>query len=369
MGIIHPPEVKMARRLIQKHSLKVPFNLQNLVQEYAEVIYKHIPIDGVDGICLNLKTAGKTPKVIVNTNAFETRQNFTLAHELGHIIIPWHYGSIIDEIEEETINFNSPYWALEREANRFASELLIPFEWIFSLYKKNRNENYLIDQMCDKCRVSEIVAKIRLRNAIVEIEDLMMPISLILEIYDQTKSLAITQEKLIEISKFNPKRVAEIMTHEFPTRIAYCIESDNKVIGSGGSHGSHSFYQFEGSIFVKSPYKYFDNYSECKQGNTTTHWWTFDSTFTIPSDDRSWREILEAMSKEISPGDEGKFKRTVNGKLSGAHGSWKSKKKGSIEKFMEDAIYRFNNPEFASLIEHPDFLIFIKKRCEALFNN
>lgn len=369
MGIVHPPEVKLARRLIQKHSVKVPFDLQALVQEYAEVVYKSIPIDGVDEICLHLKTARKTPKVIVNTSASETRQNFTLAHELGHIIIPWHYGSIIDEIEEETRNFNSPYWQMEREANRFASELLMPFDWIFFLYRKNPDQRYLVSQICDRCAVSEIAAKIRLQNAITEIEYLLVPITLILEIYNQTKDLAITQIKLVEITKLSPKRVAEIMVREFPNRVAYCIESNNKVIGSGGSPGSHLFYQFEGSDFVKSPYKYFERYSESQQGSIRTHWWSFDSTFTIPDDSRPWREILDGMAKEISPGYEKKLKDTVNGKLSGAHGSWKSKNKGDLEKFIEDAICRFNSPDFKPLLEHPDFLIFIKKRCEALFNN
>jgi len=369
MGIVHSPEVKMARRLIKKHSLEVPFDVRDLVQEYAEVLYKPIPIDGVDGICLHLKTAGKTPKVIVNTNASETRQNFTLAHELGHIIIPWHYGSIADEIQEEVVNFNSSYWQLEREANRFASELLMPFDWIFSRYKENPRPDHLLAEISYQCAVSDIAAKIRLENAIIEIEYLLVPITLILEIYNQTKDLAATQKKLVEITKFNPKRVAEIMVRDFPGRVAYCIESNNKVIGCGRSNGAHSFYQFEGSDFVKSPYKYFERYFVLKQGSFNTHWWSFDSTFTIPEDNRTWREILDAIANEISPGHEKKLKGMINGKLSGAHGSWKTKNKGSVEQFIEDTIYRFNNPDFKALLEHPDFLIFIKKRCKALYDN
>lgn len=94
MGLVQFPEIKMARKVIQKHSLKVPFDLDSVVIQYAKIIYKPIPVDGVDGICLHLKTAGKTPTVIVNANSTRTRQKFTLAHELGHIIIPWHYGNV-----------------------------------------------------------------------------------------------------------------------------------------------------------------------------------------------------------------------------------------------------------------------------------
>src|SRR5688500_8404326 len=95
-GINDCPEVKLARKIIEKHSLTIPFNVEKLVSEYAEVIYRKIPISGVDGISINLKTIGKQTKIVVNSSIPKTRQIFTLAHELGHIIIPWHLGTIID---------------------------------------------------------------------------------------------------------------------------------------------------------------------------------------------------------------------------------------------------------------------------------
>lgn len=85
--------------------------------QYAIIIYKSIPVDGVDGVCLNLKTADKTPTVIVNADSARTRQKFTLAHELGHIIIPWHLGTFIDKVDESNGTSNTEYWVIEREAN------------------------------------------------------------------------------------------------------------------------------------------------------------------------------------------------------------------------------------------------------------
>ena len=369
MGLTHSPIVKMARRFIKKHSLEVPFDLDSLVGEYAEVIYKVIPIDGVDGICLNLKTAGKTPKVIVNANSPTTRQKFTLAHELGHIIIPWHYGTIIDEIEENIVTYNSRYWELESEANRFASEILMPFDWIFSLYKQNRDPLYLRYQICTYCGVSEIAADIRLQNAIAEIAYLLMPTDLILQLYNNSNDLAKTQKELVEITKFSQKRVAEFMVRELPGRVVYCIERGNKVIACGGSRASYPFYQFEGEDFINSPYTHFKSYAISRSGDINTHWWVLDSKFNIPDDDRNWREILDKIVSDISPTQGAKkFKASVNGIVSGAHGSWKQKKQGSdIDKFVENTIYRFNNPNFNNLAQHPDFLVFIKKRCEAFF--
>ena len=142
MRLAQSPEIKMAQKIIKRHSLKIPFDLDSLVKKYATVIYKSISVDGVDGVCLHLKTAGKTPTVIVNMDSARTRQKFTLAHELGHIIIPWHLGTFIDKVDENNVNSNMEYWVLEREANRFASELLMPFDWIYSLYQTNSDPHF-----------------------------------------------------------------------------------------------------------------------------------------------------------------------------------------------------------------------------------
>lgn len=112
MRLAQLPEIKMARKIIKRHSLKVPFDLDGLVEQYAIIIYKSIPVDSVDGVCLHLKTAGKTPTVIVNADSVRTRQNFTLAHELGHIIIPWHLGTFIDKVDENNVTSNTEYWVL-----------------------------------------------------------------------------------------------------------------------------------------------------------------------------------------------------------------------------------------------------------------
>jgi len=93
------PEVRIARRLVERLALTPPVNIKSLVRSYADLSFRHIPEPGVDGICLNLKVPGKRPKVVVNSGNPTTRKRFTLAHELGHILIPWHLGSIIDNLD------------------------------------------------------------------------------------------------------------------------------------------------------------------------------------------------------------------------------------------------------------------------------
>lgn len=371
MGIGLLPEIKMARKIIQKHSLTVPFNLDNLINKYAIIIYKAIQVDGVDGICLNLKTAGKTPTVIINTNSPETRQRFTLAHELGHIIIPWHLGTIIDDIDENAVHPNTEYWKLEREANRFASELLIPFEWIYSLYKKNSDPKFLLYQIREQCGVSETAASIRLQAAISEINGLLIPVDWILQLYGEYDNPAQAQKVIVEETNLHPKRVADHIIQHLPGKIAFCIESGNIVKGCGSTIDAHSYYQVEGKEFIKNPYPYYQNYFFYELNNLNFHWWVLDTNFQIPDDSRSWREILEKIANEISP-SQGvqKFKITVNAKLSGVNGNWRRKKPGlGLEDFIKDAIQRFNNTDYEKFLNHPDFLIFIRKRSEAFFTD
>jgi hypothetical protein len=77
---------------------------------------------------------------------------------------------------------------------------------------------------------------------------------------------------------------------------------------------------------------------------------------------------LETIATDIAPAQGvKKFKVSINSKLSGAYGNWKSKSQNlDINEFSEDSVRRFDSPEYISFIEHHDFLSFIKNRCEAL---
>lgn len=369
MGLDYPPEVKIARRFSTKNGLGIPFDISKIVSRYATIIYKDIPIEGIDGICLNLKSISKKTKVIINSNSSPARQKFTLAHELGHIIIPWHYGFIIDDIDDiDSLNpsYDSPYWQTEREANLFASEILMPFDYIYSKYKINSDVDYLLNAIIRDCGVSQTAAEIRLKRAFIEIENLLMPKENIIEIYEINKDICATQKHFINSSKLTPLRVAELMARAIPLKLAFCVENDDIVIGSG-SKGIYRYHQFVINKFIKKPFAYYSHYTVCKHNNQNTHWWIFENTFVPPQDDRSWREILDTLAQDLAPGNEVKFKASMNGKLSGANGIWKSKDKGTLIEFFNDVVSRFNNPEYKKLLDHPDFITFLWKKCESFY--
>lgn len=129
------PEEKMARRVLAMRNLLPPFDLDALATEYGELEYLNLPYD-VDGITIGIGSAQK-PRILVNASAPATRRKFTLAHELGHIVIPWHTGTIISHLNPH--HADAAYMQMESEANRFAAELLMPSDWLANQFETAGN--------------------------------------------------------------------------------------------------------------------------------------------------------------------------------------------------------------------------------------
>jgi Zn-dependent peptidase ImmA (M78 family) len=136
--------------MVRRFSLQPPIDVEAIARRLADVTDKSFPIP-IDGLCLDLKSPGKRPKVWISKNQHHVRRRFTLAHEIGHIVIPWHSGSIVDDLEAPR-RANGRYKIMEGEANRFAAELLMPTEWVIDLADRCEHIAGLlrtIHQVCD----------------------------------------------------------------------------------------------------------------------------------------------------------------------------------------------------------------------------
>lgn len=110
---------KLVKSIIQDFELSYPLDIYKLCKKLNIDIYREdIDMDGCL-ICHNGKSA-----IIVNKK-YPNREKFSIAHELGHFFIPGHNelmfncydvgdSSVITKVENE------------READEFASELLMP---------------------------------------------------------------------------------------------------------------------------------------------------------------------------------------------------------------------------------------------------
>lgn len=132
--------------------------------------FRYIEADlGASGREMGALLIGKSGRlaVVVNLNiGYPARRRFTAAHELGHASIPWH--------------FNSEYWCtandiesyhatrkVEREANEFAAELLLP-ERVVREHLRRRvasmdlareiADAYGISLMASACRIVTLAA-------------------------------------------------------------------------------------------------------------------------------------------------------------------------------------------------------------------
>lgn len=85
------------------------------------------------------------PEIVVNSNHVEGRRRFTMAHELGHILMHWDWPnrklnknevSILYRNENSEKTFNT----VEQEANEFAAQLLLPLNVINEALPKPIND-------------------------------------------------------------------------------------------------------------------------------------------------------------------------------------------------------------------------------------
>lgn len=146
------PEIKLARALVAREGLVPPVPVEDLVSARADVRDADFP-GSWDAILI--EKPGIRPEVILSRAAPRTRRRFTLAHELGHLVIPWSVGMLFCQSRPVHPSGASGADDLEYEANRFASELLVPRGWL-----RARIEADLDRKLADAIVVAAQVAQV-----------------------------------------------------------------------------------------------------------------------------------------------------------------------------------------------------------------
>lgn len=136
--LTHTVEERLARRVLERFSLSVPVDVVALIEKFADFEEVEFPV-AIDGVSLHIKSPFRRPQVLLSSRLPIKRKRFTVAHELGHIVIPWHAGSIVDNISIGNKKSEGRYKEKEAEANRFAAELLMPYAWADTLIEKSEN--------------------------------------------------------------------------------------------------------------------------------------------------------------------------------------------------------------------------------------
>lgn len=320
------PEINIARRLIERYSLKPPVDIDALCREYANVHLGRFDLD-IDGATFDLKPrAGKRPDIVINSNRSQNRIRFTLAHELGHVLIPTHFGDVVDENIAKSSSHE------DNEANRFAAELLMPQKWLIECVQKHTdNPQALVSAVSGQAKVSIAAAAFRVINH--------MPAGFI-------------------FAQLGPDN-----------RVIYCGRSPNTLTTPPYDEVIEkptSFYQlaerswqtdyFEGNIFV---------------------WWKIQKAI-VPGtyDHRDWKLVLAEIVRDLSKlgHDRVKANATINGVMGYVNGEFKQNK--SEQEIADGIMQRFHSKAksdpiygelYKDLLKHPQLHSLVANRVRALF--
>jgi len=121
-----------ALRVLEKHhrTHRLPVDIEAIAGEYATVAKR--PLDRDVSAVLAPLEGGKW-LILVNEEHVEVRQRFSIAHELGHLLLHAYTAPHADRAFRFRDARSSEGSALEEiQANRFAAELLMPADQVLS---------------------------------------------------------------------------------------------------------------------------------------------------------------------------------------------------------------------------------------------
>ena len=145
MGVVFVQKVT-PKQLISKYQTNNP---QEIAQELG-IIVLFEPLGDINGY---YNTAFRQKLIHININLTERKQQFTIAHELGHALL--HPKANTPFLREKTLfSINK----LEIEANKFAVDLLITDEAIAEV------KHLTLDQMANYFGINKNLIELRLKT-------------------------------------------------------------------------------------------------------------------------------------------------------------------------------------------------------------
>ncbi len=144
---MNKPE-KRAKKLLEDHNIVKPPVPVDQIARRLGVILSFEPFDGEDDISGILYRDGDTKIIGINSAHPDTRQRFSIAHELGHFVL--HKKDLfVDKVVRVNFRDETSSQAVDIEeiaANAFAAELLMPREFIRTEMKRLLKKKSVIEK-------------------------------------------------------------------------------------------------------------------------------------------------------------------------------------------------------------------------------
>ncbi len=149
--------------------ISIPVEIVAIVSFYGFSVYELEMSDDISGMIFadekNIKNFDSNKIIVVNSKHSAVRKRFTIAHELGHYILAGCPGKCYAHRESSDV-----YNAEERDANSFASALLMPEDDVIKFFNSNskktfgKSDSLQIFCVAKKYNVSEKAAEVRLKK-------------------------------------------------------------------------------------------------------------------------------------------------------------------------------------------------------------
>lgn len=151
----------LARNVIHEYNISsLPINPREIADKLDIHIQEFPP--SMDEISGCLMKSGDSFAIGVSTAiSSQGFQNFTIAHELGHYFIDGHAEQLLSDSVHYSKSYDSKGDKFEREADLFASELLMPWKFIQSILA-GENSMETVKQISKQCHSSLVASSIQL---------------------------------------------------------------------------------------------------------------------------------------------------------------------------------------------------------------
>ena len=151
---------RLLHEIMSRHQNRAPIPIVKIAHEMGIKVYRSEGwpnyISGL--IRADPERGGPSGYAIyANANHSKKRRRFTIAHELGHYAL--HRDLIGNEITDDALYRSRLGGPIERQANRFAAELLMPWNLVVESIEQGINT---VEELAEKFDVSKSAMSIRL---------------------------------------------------------------------------------------------------------------------------------------------------------------------------------------------------------------
>lgn len=325
-GSGHTRAQVLADTLVERHDLNPPVDVERLVGDLAEVRDISIATDvGLDAVLfgLNTRSGDHRPVLLLNNNVPNTRRRFTLGHELGHLQMAWHVGTLscnvdypFDEAEDSAVWAGAISYELERDADEFASRILIPRRFVEGLDHGDP------DSMLKALTQAEVSA----------------------------------DASIIGLASLLPPGYVFVILDPFTRAVSRVATSPDTF-----NLGIYRHRPFDRGQVVKS----MSAFGEVQLQGARVFWGVVQESMELVNDDDNWEELLAELLQRYFPGEaqNGSVWQSANGVASNAHSSFGH---DDVPQLAVRIRQRFlKRPDFADMVEDPAFNAFASARANA----